>query len=72
MKTVIVLAVTTALLATTADAQNSRVRELDAKNGQPTTGQPQTTDPRTPRVRRLLLFPVPAIRMEQRVGPPAP
>jgi hypothetical protein len=47
MKTVIVLAVTTALLATTADAQNSRVRELDAKNGQPTTGQPQTTDPRT-------------------------
>jgi hypothetical protein len=47
MKSVILLTVATTLLATSAHAQNSRVREPDAKNGQPITGQPQTTDPRT-------------------------
>jgi hypothetical protein len=42
-----VLVAATALLGASASAQNSRVREPDAKNGQPVTGQPQTTDPRT-------------------------
>ena len=47
MKKVLLLAVATALLATTAQAQNGRVREPEAKNGQPIAGQPQTADPRT-------------------------
>jgi hypothetical protein len=47
MKCFVALMATTVLFAATANAQSSRVREPDAKNGQPTTGQPQTTDPRT-------------------------
>jgi hypothetical protein len=47
MKWMIPLMAATVLTGASASAQNSRVRELDAKNGQPTVGQPQTTDPRT-------------------------
>jgi hypothetical protein len=47
MKWTVALGVATAVLVSNANAQNSRVREPDAKNGQPITGQPQTTDPRT-------------------------
>ncbi len=47
MKWTVALVVATAVLGSNADAQNSRVREPDAKNGQPIAGQPQTTDPRT-------------------------
>ena len=37
----------TLLLGASANAQNSRVQEPDAKNGQPVAGQHQTTNPRT-------------------------
>jgi hypothetical protein len=47
MKWMIPLMAATVLTGASASAQNSRVREPDAKNGQPTMGQPQTTDPRT-------------------------
>ena len=46
MKWIVSLTAATVLLSATANAQNSRVQEPDAKNGQPITGQPQTTDPR--------------------------
>ena len=41
MKWVIALVVASSLLVVSADAQNSRVREPDAKNGQPVAGQPK-------------------------------
>ena len=47
MKWIVALVAASSLLVVSADAQNSRVREPDAKNGQPVAGQPQTTDPRT-------------------------
>jgi hypothetical protein len=47
MKWAVILMSATIVLSATANAQNSRVREPDAKNGQPITGQPQTSDPRT-------------------------
>jgi hypothetical protein len=47
MKWIVALTAATVLVTSSANAQNSRVREPDAKNGQPVTGQPQTTDPRT-------------------------
>jgi hypothetical protein len=47
MKWMFPLLAGTVLISASANAQNSRVREPDAKNGQPTVGQPQTTDPRT-------------------------
>jgi outer membrane protein assembly factor BamB len=47
MKWLVALMAATVLFGTSVDAQNSRVQELDAKNGQPIAGQPQTTDPRT-------------------------
>ena len=36
-----------AIISTGAHAQNTRVREPEARPGQPTVGPPQTTDPRT-------------------------
>ncbi len=47
MKWMIPLTAATVLIGASASAQNSRVREPDAKNGHPTVGQTQTTDPRT-------------------------
>jgi hypothetical protein len=47
MKCFVALMAATMLFAANANAQSTRVREPDAKNGQPVTGQPQTTDPRT-------------------------
>jgi hypothetical protein len=47
MKVILAVVAATMLLGASANAQNSRVREPDAKTGQPTVGQPQTTDPRT-------------------------
>jgi hypothetical protein len=47
MKWIVALTAATVFFGASANAQNSRVREPDAKNGQPVAGQPQTTDPRT-------------------------
>jgi hypothetical protein len=47
MKWIVALMAATVFFSASANAQNSRVREPDAKNGQPVAGQPQTTDPRT-------------------------
>jgi hypothetical protein len=47
MKWVVALTAATVVFTATANAQSSRAREPDAKNGQPITGQPQTSDPRT-------------------------
>jgi hypothetical protein len=47
MKWTVALIAATMLVGASAHAQNSRVQEPNAKNGQPTAGQPQTTDPRT-------------------------
>jgi hypothetical protein len=47
MKWMVSLTAATVLCGASAHAQNSRVQEPDAKNGQPVAGQPQTTDPRT-------------------------
>jgi hypothetical protein len=47
MKMILAVFAATMLLGATANAQEPRVREQDAKPGQPTVGQPQTTDPRT-------------------------
>jgi hypothetical protein len=47
MKWIVSLTAATVLFGASAHAQNSRVQEPDAKNGQPVAGQPQTTDPRT-------------------------
>jgi hypothetical protein len=47
MKWIVALTAATMLIGASANAQNSLVKEPDAKNGQPVTGQPQTTDPRT-------------------------
>jgi hypothetical protein len=46
MKWIMALTAATVLISA-ANAQNPRVQEPNAKNGQPTAGQPQTTDPRT-------------------------
>jgi hypothetical protein len=47
MKCIVALVAASVLLGASANAQNSRVPEPEAKNGRPVTGQPQTTDPRT-------------------------
>jgi hypothetical protein len=47
MKWTVGLIAATLLLGASANAQNSRVREPDAMNGQPIAGQPQTADPQT-------------------------
>jgi hypothetical protein len=47
MKLLMALIAATVVFGASASAQNSRVQEPDAKNGQPVAGQPQTTDPRT-------------------------
>jgi hypothetical protein len=47
MKSTVALIAATVFFAASANAQNSRAREPDAKNGQPIAGKPQTTDPRT-------------------------
>jgi hypothetical protein len=47
MNWAIAVAAASMMIGATANAQTSRVREPDAKNGQPVAGQPQTTDPRT-------------------------
>jgi hypothetical protein len=47
MKWIVTLCAATALISGSANAQNTRVPEPAAKNGQPVVGQPQTSDPRT-------------------------
>jgi hypothetical protein len=47
MKSFVLAIAATALLTIGAQAQNTRVREPEAKSGQPIAGTPQTTDPRT-------------------------
>jgi hypothetical protein len=42
-----VIAVTAAVVGTSAHAQNARVLEQEARPGQPTAGPTQTLDPRT-------------------------
>jgi hypothetical protein len=46
MKWIVALTAATVLISA-ANAQNSRVREPNAKTGQPIAGQPQTADPQT-------------------------
>jgi hypothetical protein len=45
VKWIVALTAATVFFGASANAQNSRVRQPDAKNGQPVAGQPQTTDP---------------------------
>ena len=71
MKWVVALLAVTVFFGTSTNAQNSRVPEQGAKNGQPVVGSPQTTDPRTRLVRDPFLFPGPASPMELREGPRA-
>jgi hypothetical protein len=47
MKWIVTLCAAAVLFSASANAQNTRVPEPAAKNGQPVVGQPQTTDPRT-------------------------
>ena len=47
MKLFVIVLATAAIIGGSADAQNTRVPEQEARPGQPTVGPPQTTDPRT-------------------------
>jgi hypothetical protein len=47
MRWLVALMAGTVLFGSSVNAQNSRVREPDAKSGQPIAGQPQTADPQT-------------------------
>jgi hypothetical protein len=47
MKSFVLAIAATAILSLSAHAQNSLVREPEAKSGQPVAGPPQVSDPRT-------------------------
>ena len=47
MRSLVIAVIAATFLGTNAYAQNSRVLEPEARQGQPTVGPPQTTDPRT-------------------------
>jgi hypothetical protein len=63
MKSFVLAVAAMALLSIGAQAQNTRVREPEAKTGQPIVGTPQTTDPRT-----TSLFRASGVLTEQRAA----
>jgi hypothetical protein len=66
MKWTVALAAT--VLISAANAQNFRVREPDARSGQPIAASPKRQVHKLRRAKHLLLFPAPAIRTVPRVA----